>query len=91
MALTPDQQLGDVINQLHGMTNGQLKEVVKAVEEITEKRQENRRKELWGNVVAAIAKYESEIGQINFYCGCCGEDCTIDEIKSDDPGNIIIG
>lgn len=41
-------------------------------------------------MVAAIAKYESEIDTITIYCRSCGEDCTIDEIEKTDPGTISI-
>lgn len=44
----------------------ELEKLNKVVQEELAKRKDQRKSELWGNVVAAIHKYEEEIGDITF-------------------------
>lgn len=76
--------------QLATMTTDELRDVIRWAGEYIDQQQNRRRKELWGNVVAAIAKYESEIEPIAFYCRHFGDDCTIDEIEIDELGIVTI-
>lgn len=81
------QDTRQIINRLINMPPAELQEVTKAIDKITNDRIIKRRKELWGNVVAAIRKYETEI-----------EDIEIDGISengvprvdTDNPGIIYI-
>lgn len=85
-----DKDVDLVKHQMEKMDADQLRSIMQYANSINDRRNQQRKKELWGNVKAAIAKYESEIGQISFYCRCCGEDCTIDKIENDNPGAISI-
>ena len=76
--------------QLSTLTVEELREVISWASGYIADRTEQRKRELWGNVRAAIAKYEGEIGPMTFYCRNCGEDCRIDEIEPDNPGIITI-
>lgn len=79
-----------ILDQLNKLTPEEEQLVQKWISDQQALRVEQRKNELWGNVRAAIAKYESEIELITFYCRHCGDDCTIDEIDSDEPGFVTI-
>lgn len=64
MALTPQQQLSDVENIMEHMQTDHLQEIINHANTIIGRRTEQYRNELWSNVVAAMKKYESEIGEI---------------------------
>lgn len=49
---------------LETLETAELEKAIKQAYQIIERRKENRKKELWGNVVAAVRKYESEFGEI---------------------------
>lgn len=76
--------------QLATMTTDELRDVIQWASEYIDKQQNQRKKELWGNVVAAIRKYEKEIDPITIFCRECGNDCSLDELDSDNPGYISI-
>lgn len=84
------QEIESVRHKLERMDNDEMEQIIQYAYTIIANRNNQRKKELWDNVVAAIAKYESEIDKINLFCRHCGEDCTIDEIGIDDLGNITI-
>lgn len=53
-----------------------IEKYIQLAEEEIYKRKEKRKKELWGNVIASLRKYEDEIGAI-FVDNGDGEDFTI--------------
>lgn len=63
MSLTPEQMV-TIKNLVSNMSEDQLQDIIKNANTLLDCRAERRRKELWGNVVAAIQKYVSEIGDI---------------------------
>lgn len=48
---------------LEKLTNDELRAFQRSAADIISKRQERRKKELWGNVVAAIHKYQDEMNE----------------------------
>lgn len=70
------------------MDTEKLEEAIQLAYEIIESRKEDRKKDLWGNVVGAIKKYQAEIGPISCFCRCCGEAEEIYNIS--EVGKIII-
>lgn len=82
-------QLIDIMQEMSGLSTDELHRVEKQVNDLISRRIELRKKELWGNVVAAIEKYQNETHeQISIYCRNCGEDLLLDEIGSDQVGQI---
>lgn len=76
--------------QLAALSTNELDLVSNLVQELKQSRLDQRKKELWGNVVAAINKYEKEIEPIIIYRPACAEEFDM-EILSDEPGYITIG
>lgn len=72
---------------LEKLTNDELRALQARAGEVISSRQETRKKELWGNMVAAIKKYESEIGQIVFD----GADYDYTWYDMDEPGRVMLG
>lgn len=68
----------------------ELQEIVKTVNTVMDKRADNRRKELWGNVVAAIRKYEQEVGEIDIEDEDTGRTFNLSEINAVDCGTLAI-
>lgn len=64
MSLTPDQMV-TIKNLMTNMGEDQLRDVINHANGLRDSIADRRRKELWGNVVAAIAKYESEVSEID--------------------------
>lgn len=64
--------VNEIINTLHTLSNESIQAITKEATKVIDTRKQNRAKELWGNVVAAINKYEDEIGliKITFPDGC---------------------
>lgn len=59
MAIT-SQEIESVKLKLERMDTAEIKQVIQYLHAITAKRQEQRKKELWGNVRAALRKYVDE-------------------------------
>lgn len=79
----------DTMRAMGAMSTEQLQEIIKRANTLTDERLNQRRKELWGNVVAAIRRYEQEIAEIELR----GEiDCTIalDPDAVDTPGVLYV-
>ena len=82
-------ELQEILARLNKLTPEEQAEVEKYIQQQEFVRQENRKKELWGNVMGAIRKYESEIGVVSVYCESCGTSYCIDESQIE-PGFITI-
>lgn len=52
------------MKDLQDQTIEELKALIQEAQQEINNRHESRRKELWGNIVSAIKKYEEEIGDI---------------------------
>jgi len=76
--------------QLAILSNDELRQVMNMIDELKTGRENQRRKELWGNVIAAISKYEDEMGQISVYCRECGSESCISSMDKNAPGYIEI-
>lgn len=87
MALTSDQ-MTTTKNFVSNMSEDQLRDIIKNANTLLDCRAEQRRRELWGNVVAAIQKYVSEIGEIDIEDGEDGAVLCADSL--DIPGIIYI-
>lgn len=74
--------------QLETMENTELEEAIRLAYQIIERRKETRKKELWGNVAAALRKYESEFGDITTDDG--DRDGVICTDRLDEPGFLCI-
>lgn len=84
--MAPDTR--QIINRLINMHSAELQEVAKAIDKINANRVNQRRKELWGNVVAALRKYTEEVGDIKAE-GSFGEGIIcVDDL--DNPGIVYI-
>ena len=53
-------------DELKKLTKEELKDLIKMAEEESDRRDEQRKKELWGNVVASLNAYIRECGAITF-------------------------
>ncbi len=64
--------VNEIISTLHTLSNESLQAITKEADKVVNIRKQNRAKELWGNIVAAINKYEEVIGpiKITFPDGC---------------------
>lgn len=69
-----NDKLTHIVKGLPYLTTSDLQILKDAINDLETGRREQRRKELWGNVVAAINKYQSEIGPINVITPCGGCD-----------------
>lgn len=58
-------ELQEILECLKHLTPSEQRQVQRFIEEIKVARRTQRKKELWGNVVAAIQKYENEIEYID--------------------------
>ncbi len=63
-----------------------LNHICQTAANIIKKRAEQRQRELWGNVLAAINKYQEECGDIKTWCRICGENGTLDPFDKNKPG-----
>lgn len=61
------KQIADLRALFSSMSKDELQSAKALIVQETEQRSEQRRKELWGNLVAAIEKYQREIGPISIY------------------------
>ena len=52
---------------LEKLSNEELEKIYVKIQKEIEKRKDQRKKELWGNVVSAIKKYHNEIGDIEIH------------------------
>lgn len=76
--------------QLAALSSNELDLVSSIIQELKQSRLDQRKKELWGNVIAAINKYEQEVESIIIYRPVCGEEFDM-QILSEEPGYITIG
>ena len=72
---------------LTSLTAEDLENIVKAVNAECDNRANQRKKELWGNVVAALKKYEEEVESIEVGIDHLGIDLTD---TAADPGYIYL-
>ncbi len=75
-----------IINRrmLEDFSNDELQKVISMAEDIARARKNLRQKELWGNVMAALRKYEKECGEILVSDGNDDGTLLVDEL--DTPG-----
>lgn len=73
---------------LETLETAELENAIKQAYKIIERRKENRQKELWGNVAAALRKYESEFGEITTDDG--DRDGVVCTDRLDEPGFLAI-
>lgn len=83
-------ELQQILSRLDTLTPDEQQVVTDYIIKQQAERKALRKKELWGNVVAAINKYEKEIECISIDCHQCGEESTIDSITTGEPGYISI-
>lgn len=62
-----EQTLNNILELMDRMSYADLQVIGDAVGKIQNKRNQQRSKELWGNAIAAIQKYEKEFGDIELY------------------------
>lgn len=89
MGLTSKQRLGDIKNQLSSLTADEIKILITYANKEIERKDELRKKELWGNVVAAIKKYEKETdSRIYLDDGTSGIMIAVEDCNLSNPGYI---
>lgn len=81
-------KLNDIFRQLNTLSADEQKTVQKFLAEQEADRRNRRKKELWGNVVAAIRKYEREVETITIELP--SEDCDASPCDMDTPGIIVV-
>lgn len=81
-------ELQVILNQLENLTQDDLAKVQKFLNDQARIRRIQREKTLWGNITAAIHKYQSEIGTINITLPDDDSDASICDLSS--PGNIVV-
>lgn len=63
--------LEEILNYIERLTPKEQKCIVGRINEQQTKREQQREKELWGNLVAAMQKYEEECNPIVFSSPVC--------------------
>ena len=61
-------ELQEILARLEKLTPEEQEAVRAHAQQCIARRFEQRKKELWGNVIAAMQKYEAEIETITFMC-----------------------
>ncbi len=82
--------INEVKLRMDSMGIENLKEIIAYANSLIIKCKNQRKKELWGNVIAAIDKYEAEIGLIEVICRNCGDSGSFDDARKDEPGCLSI-
>lgn len=63
------REITAIKHTLERMDNSEIEQIVQYANTIKTDRKEQRKKELWGNVVAAMTKYEEETGDTIIFSG----------------------
>lgn len=89
MALTFSQTTGDIKNIMDTLPSNDLQEIIKHANTLMAVRTDQRRKELWGNVVAALQKYGQEVEEIEIK-GDIDYTLCVDADSLETPGTLYI-
>lgn len=73
--------IGDIIKYINSAPDDELEMITKRVNTTRDNRANQRKKELWGNVVAAIRKYEKEIEPIQILLSDSDDECIITDLS----------
>lgn len=82
------KELENIKGWLEGMSTDDLNAIKKSIDLIQKNRIEQRKKEMWGNVVAALRKYTEEVDNIEAEGGFGEGVICIDNL--DNPGLVYI-